>query len=148
MLILEKIDLKFKEALRSKDETILNPLRMLKSTIKNKEIESGRNLSEEEVINVLYSEIKKRKESAELYSKAGRIDLSAKEEAEVSILSELLPAQLGEDELSKIISAAIAEVNATAMSDMGRVMSNVMPKVAGKASASDISKKVSQLLGK
>lgn len=147
MSIVEKIDLKFKEALKSKNDFILNPLRMLKSTIKNKEIDSHQDLSDEGIVGILYSEIKKRKESAELYRKASRNDLSEKEEKEIEILSEFLPKQLDDNELSEIVSAAISETGATSMSDIGKVMANVMPKVKGQASGSDISKKVSQLLG-
>ncbi len=147
MSILGKIDLKFKEALKSKDENILNPLRMLKSTIKNKEIENHSSILDDEIVHIIYSEIKKRKESADLYAKAGRADLSEKEEKEVSILSEFLPKQLNDDELSEIVSLAIKEVGASSMADMGKIMANVMPKVKGRAAGSDISKKVSQLLG-
>lgn len=148
MSIVENLDIKFKEALKSKDDVMLNTLRMFKSTIKNKEIEIRKPLSDDEIVDILYFEIKKRKESADLYKNAGRVDLEEKETAEIVILSSFLPKQLNEDELTDIVSSSIKEVGASSMADMGKVMANVMSKVKGQASGSDISKKVSQLLGK
>jgi hypothetical protein len=148
MSILENIDFKFKEALKSRNEMVLNPLRMLRSIIKNKEIETHNDIQDKDIVDILYSEIKKRKESSDLYKKAGREDLSSKEEAEIKIISEFLPEQLSDDDLTKFVSLAITEVGASSLSDMGKIMANVMPKIKGKASGADISKKVSQLLGK
>ncbi|NTU69272.1 GatB/YqeY domain-containing protein [bacterium] len=146
--IFDEINLQLNESLKSRNEVILASLRMLKSVLKNKEIEKKTPLTDNEIIDVLYSEIKKRKESAELYKKAGRKDLSDKEEGEIKIISGFLPKQLDDDELTNIVSSAIAEVGATSPADMGKIMAVVMPKVKGEASGFQVSQKVLKLLNK
>ena len=162
MNLREKIDQDFKEAFKSKNESQLSTLRLLLAALKNKEVEKRTRLSkseaiekleelsklsEEEIIEVISSEIKKRRDAAEQYKKGGRSELAAKEEEEIKILTVYLPEQLGEEELTRIIKAAIAETGASSPKDMGRLMGALMPKVKGKADGSLVSKIVKEQLG-
>ncbi len=138
----QRIDQDTKEALKSKDSLRLSVLRMLKSEIKYKEIDKSSELSDDEVISVLSSSIKKRKDSIQQFEKGGRDDLASREKAELELVLKYLPEQLTEEELSQIISQTIEETNATGPSDLGKVMKQVMPKVLGRADG----KKVNQMV--
>jgi uncharacterized protein YqeY len=138
----KRIDQDLKAALKNKDSVRLNVLRMMKSEIRYKEIDLGSELSDDEVILVLSSSIKKRKDSIQQFEKGGRDDLVSKERAELDVIHKYMPEQLTEEELSEIISQAIGEVNATGPSDLGKVMKQIMPNVRGKADG----KKVNQLV--
>lgn len=138
----QRIDQDTKEALKNRDSLRLNVLRMLKSEIKYKEIELGSELSDDEVISVLSSSVKKRKDSIQQFEKGGRDDLASKEKAELELVLKYLPEQLTEEELSQIINQAIKETNAIGSSDLGKVMKQVMPKVRGRA----VGKKVNQMV--
>lgn len=135
-----------KEALKSKDTLTLNVLRMLKSEIRYKEIERGSELSDDDVISVLSSAIKKRKDSIQQFEKGGRDDLASKEKQELTVVAKYMPEQLGEEELSQIVSQAISEEGATGASDLGKVMKLVMPKVRGRADGKKINQMVSSQL--
>lgn len=147
MGMFEKIADDLKSSMKAKDELRLSVLRMLKSAAKNKEIEKMAALTDDDVIGVITSMIKQRRDSAEQFAKAGRAELADKENKEISILQEYLPAQMGEDELVGIIKAAMAESGAKAPGDMGKVMKIIMPKVKGKADGKLVNEKVKQLLG-
>jgi uncharacterized protein YqeY len=142
----QKIDQDTKEALKKKDSLRLNVLRMLKSEIKYKEIELGSELSDDEVISVLSSSVKKRKDSIQQFEKGGRDDLVAREKAELELIFKYLPAQLTEEEISQIINQAIKETEATGPSDLGKVMKLVMPKVRGRAEGKRVNQMVSSQL--
>ena len=131
--IKSKIDQDIKEALKAGNNLKLGVLRMLKSEIKYKEIDKGSELSDDEVISVLSSSVKKRKESIEQFGKGGRDDLVSREKAEVEVVMKYMPEQLTEERLSRIIHLAIQETNATGPSDLGKVMKSIMPQVKGKA---------------
>jgi uncharacterized protein YqeY len=131
-----------KRALLSKDKVKLTVTRLLRSEIKYKEIEKGADLSDEDVIAVLSSSVKRHKDSIEQFGKGGREDLVAQEKAELELIREYMPKQLEEGELSQVVDEAIREVNASAVSDLGRVMKVLMPKVMGRADG----KKVNQLV--
>ena len=135
-----------KEALKSKDTLTLNVLRMLKSEIRYKEIERGSELSDDDVISVLSSAIKKRKDSIQQFEKGGRDDLASKEKEELAVVTKYMPEQVSEEELSQIISQAISEVGATGASDLGKVMKLVMPKVRGRADGKKVNQMVSSQL--
>ena len=135
-----------KEALKSKDTLTLNVLRMLKSEIRYKEIERGSELSDDDVISVLSSAIKKRKDSIQQFEKGGRDDLASKEKEELAVVTKYMPEQVSEEELSQIISQAISEEGATGASDLGKVMKLVMPKVRGRADGKKINQMVSSQL--
>jgi len=142
----QRIDQDTKEALKKKDSLKLNVLRMLKSEIKYKEIELGSELSDDGVISVLSSSVKKRKDSIQQFEKGGRDDLVAREKAELEVILNYLPEQLTDEELSQIINHAIKEINATGSSDLGKVMKQIMPEVRGRADGKKVNQMVSSQL--
>lgn len=144
----EKLKSDLKEAQKSRDSLKTDTLRLLFSEIKNKEIDLHRELEDEEIISLLTTQIKKRKEAAALYEKGGRKDLHEKEGAEAAFLETYLPEQVGEEELRKRIEEIIAEVGAQGPGELGKVMKVVIPEFKGKADGSAIKNLVSELLGK
>lgn len=162
MSIKEKINSDLKEALKNKEELKISVLRGINSALKNKEIEKRTKISkeekdtakleklslltEEEVVEVLLSEAKKRKDAIEEFKKGNRMDLAEKEEKELKILEEYLPEQMSEEEIKEEAKRAIEEVKAIGPRDMGRVMSVLMPKLKGKADGKTVSKIVNDLL--
>jgi len=119
-------------AMKAKDSGRLSALRMLKAAIMNKGVEKGRDLDDQEVLQVVNALVKQRRDSIEQFKNAGRTDLVDKESAELVILSAYLPPAAGQDEIDAAVAAAIAETGATSAKDMGKVMKAVMPKLAGK----------------
>ncbi|MDO8573816.1 MAG: GatB/YqeY domain-containing protein [Candidatus Daviesbacteria bacterium] len=134
-----KIKSDLKQAQLSRDEIKVSTLRLFLSEIKNKEIESGETLSDEDIVSVCQREIKKRKEAAAAFRSGGREDSALKEEAELKILEGYLPAQITNEELTKIVSDIITELGASGMVDMGKVIGAVMGKVKGKADGATVS---------
>lgn len=146
----EKITEDMKTAMRAKDTTALNTIRMLKSSIKNAAIEKGgadAELDDAEVTNVVRKEVKKRQDSIEQYESAGRPELAEKEKEEIEILNRYLPEPLSEAEIEKIVDEAIAETGATSRKDMGQVMKVVQEKTAGRADGKTLSQAVMAKLG-
>ena len=134
MSLREQIPEDLKAALKSRNSLELTVLRMLQSAIKNREIENNKKeLSDEEVVGVIGTEIKKRREAAKEFEKVGRADAAADEMAEVEVLLKYMPEQMGEEEIRTLVSEAIKQSGAVGMRDMGKVMKEVMPKVKGKA---------------
>jgi uncharacterized protein YqeY len=121
-------------------------LRLIVSSLKSAEKDLQRPLSDEEELQVLQRERKKRQEAAQAFRDAGREEQAAGEEAELAILEEFMPEPLSEDELERIVDDAIAENKATNMRDMGRVMADVMPQIAGRADGSAVSQLVREKL--
>ena len=125
-----------KEAMKAKNERKLGTLRMVNSTIKNADIEArGQGkppLSDAELLSVLQKMIKQRQEAVELYDRGGRAELAAQERAEIAIISAYLPKQMSEDEVKAAIGAAIAEINAAGIKDMGKVIGVLKAKYAGQ----------------
>ena len=119
-------------AMKAKDPARLSALRMLKAAVMNKGVEKGRDLDDAEVLQVVASLVKQRRESIEQFANAGRTDLVEKETAELSVLSQYLPAAASAEEIEAAVAAAIAETGAASPKDMGKVMKAVMPKLAGK----------------
>jgi hypothetical protein len=146
----EKISLDLKNALKDKKAVDLSVLRMLQSAIRNKEIEKKKRegLNDEEVIEVVISEIKKRKEAVTEYLKAQRQDLAEKEEFEIEVLMSYMPKQMEEGEIREEVKKAIQEVGATTQTDIGRVMKIIIPKLKGKADGAVINKIVREELEK
>lgn len=130
---LEQISKELLDAMKQKDPVRTSTLRMLVSAIRYKEVEKKRSLQEGEILDVIQSEAKRRKESIDEYSKANRADLASKEESELNVLKVYLPSALSEAELKSIIQAAIASVGAKTPQDMGKVMSAIMPQIKGRA---------------
>lgn len=151
-MLYQKIISELKEAMKSGDSFRTGVLRMLLSALHNKEIEKkGKGLesvlSDNEIADVLFKESKKRKEAGDIYSKAGRSDLFEKEVKELEIIKRYLPEQLGEEEIEKIVKAAIEKVGAKDAKDFGKVMAEAMKELKGRADASSISEMVKKNLG-
>lgn len=130
-----------KTAMRAKDRERLGTLRMIISTLKNKRIETQVDLTEDDILTVLSTETKKRREAAEAYRKGDREDLAEIEDAELLIIAEYLPAQMTDDEVSTLIDGLIADTGAVSKRDMGKVMGRMMPQIKGRfdgARAKDI----------
>lgn len=142
----KRIDQNMKEALKSKDSVRLGVLRMLKSEIRYREIDKGSELTDDDVISVLSSAIKKRKDSIQQFEKGGRDDLASKEKQELAVVTEYMPEQLSQEELSQIINQAISEEGATGPSDLGKVMKLIMSKVRGRADGKLVNQMVSSQL--
>ena len=119
--------------MKNKDAVRTSTLRMLISAIRYKEVEKKKALAESDVLDVIQSEAKRRKESIEEYTKAGRADLASKEEAELNVLKVYLPQPLSEAELKAMIQSAIKSSGAKTPQEMGKVMSVIMPQIKGRA---------------
>jgi uncharacterized protein YqeY len=119
-------------AMKAKNAARLSALRMLKAAIMNKSVEKGRDLEDPEVLQVVSSLVKQRRDSIEQFSKAGRTDLVDKETAEVAVLEQYLPPAATAEEIDAAVVAAITETSASSPKDMGKVMKAVMPKLAGR----------------
>lgn len=151
MSLKEEIQSDLKQALKEKDTERCSVLRMLWAAIQNMEIQKRKKeegLTDEEIVEVISSEVKKRKESAQQYGDANRKDLAQKEEEEITILQKYLPEQLSEEEIRRLVKEAIGEVGASDPSQMGKVMGALMPKVKGRAEGGLVSKIVQEELSK
>ncbi len=120
-------------AMKSRDSVRTNVLRGLKSELMYKEIDVGRDLSDEECVGVIRAAVRKRQDAIDAFKKAGRADRAAEEEKELAVIKEYLPQELSADELGELIDEVIAEVNASGPKDFGAVMKGAMAKVAGRA---------------
>jgi uncharacterized protein YqeY len=132
MPLSDKVNTDITAAMRAKDAARLSALRMLKAAIMNRGVEKGRELEDAEVLQVVSSLVKQRRDSVDQFSKAGRTDLVEKETAEIAVLEEYLPPAASADDIEAAVAAAIAESGAASPKDMGKVMKAVMPKLAGK----------------
>ena len=147
MSLKEQLLSDLKGAMKQRDALRLNTIRSVTSEIKNQEINSRSELSDDEVLSIVTSQIKKRKEAADLFKKGGRPELSDKEDSERSVLETYLPEQVSEADIRLRIAEVIAESNASSLRDMGKVMKTVVPEFKGKADNSLIKNIVSELLG-
>jgi uncharacterized protein YqeY len=148
MLLRDKVNADIASAMKAKSAARLSALRMMKAAITNKGVEKGHDLDDAEVLQVLASLVKQRRDSIEQFSKAGRTDLVAKETAEIAVLEEYLPPAASPEEIDAAVAAAIAETGAASPKDMGKVMKAVMPKLAGKhADGRTINEAVRRKLG-
>ena len=135
-----------KMAMKARDELKVSTLRLARSSIKNSEIEKGRDLTDEEILETLSRESKRRREAIDSYEKAGRLELAEKERTELAILSEYLPKQLDESEIEKITREVAAEVGAVGPGDKGRLMGAIMPRLKGKADGKLVNLVVERIL--
>ena len=163
MNLKEKINQNLKEAMKQKDELRLSVLRMLLSAMNNKsiekrtrlaksgvaeeELEKASELSEEEILEVVRSEGKKRRDAVEGFSKGGRGDLAEKESQELKILEEYLPQELSGEEIEKTVKDVVASIGVVTQKDFGRVMGEVMKKIKGQASGDKVGAAVKKILG-
>ncbi len=146
MSLIEEIEDELKDAMRERDAERRDALRLILNSLKNSQKELQRPLSEDEELQVLQRERKKRLEAAEAFRSGGREEQAEAEERELEILEEFMPEPLSEEEIEEIVDDAIAEVGATSMADLGRVMADVMPQVAGRADGSQVSQIVREKL--
>ena len=135
MNLSDKVNTDITAAMKAKDAARLSALRMLKAAITTKGVEKGRDLEDAEVLQVVSSLVKQRRDSVDQFSKAGRTDLVDKETAEIVILEAYLPPAASPEDIDAAVAAAIAETGASSPKDMGKVMKAVMPKLAGKNAA-------------
>lgn len=148
MSLKEQIPNDIKNALRNKSTVELSVLRMLQSAIHNKEIDNKVELSDEQVIEVVSSEVKKRRDAASEFEKVNRPDAAQKEKEEIEILLKYMPEQLNEDQIREEVAKAIEESMADGLKDLGKVMKIIMPRMKGKADGKLVNSMVRDLLEK
>jgi uncharacterized protein len=132
MTVLERIQSQMAESMRSKDTLRLSVLRMMKSALHVKAVEKMKALDDSEVVAVLNSLVKQRKDSADQFRNGNREEMALKEEAEIKIIEEYLPAAAGDEDILRAVDEAIQETSATSIKDMGKTMKAVMARLAGK----------------
>lgn len=147
MEIREQLMADVKEAMKSKDQLKLNTLRFLQAAVKNREIELRPNaITSDEVMGVIKKLVKQRKESIEQYQNGGRQDLADQEAAELKVLEGYLPAQMGRDQIEKVVTEVIAALGAKTVKDMGPVMKEVVSRTAGTADNKTVSELIKSKL--
>jgi uncharacterized protein YqeY len=146
MTLIGEIEDELKDAMKARDAERRDALRLILNALKSSEKELQRPLSEEEELQVLQRERKRRVEAAEAFRSGGREEQAAAEDFELEVLEEFMPEPLSEDEIEEIVDDVIAEVGATSMADLGRVMADVMPQIAGRADGSQVSQIVREKL--
>ncbi|GAK39635.1 GatB/YqeY domain-containing protein [Paenibacillus urinalis] len=146
MNLSERLNEDMKQAMKSQDKFTLSTIRLVRSTIKNLEIDLKRTLDDNEVLDILSREIKQRKDALQEFDKAGRTELAENAKAEIDIISKYLPSQLTEEEIKVIVQQTIQETGASSKAEMGKVMSALLPKVKGKADGKLVSQAVQQFL--
>ena len=146
MALKEKITVDMQDAMRSKDSEKLNAIRLLQSSIKQKEVDDRVEIDDTMILNIIEKMLKQRRDSIEAFKKANRDDLVAKEEFEVQLLQTYMPEPLSSDDVEKEIDSAIKAKDAKSMKDMGAVMSAVKLKVSGRANMAEVSQKIKEKL--
>jgi hypothetical protein len=144
--LIGRLEDELKQATLARDAERRDTLRLILNSLRGAEKELQRPLRDEEELQVLQRERKRRQEAAEAFREGDREEQAAKEEAELAVLEEFMPSQLGDEDLEEIIDDVIAEVGATSVRDLGRVMADVMPQVAGRAEGSRVSQIVREKL--
>jgi len=146
MALKEKITVDMQDAMRSKDSEKLNAIRLLQSSIKQKEVDDRVEIDDTMILNIIEKMLKQRRDSIEAFKKANRDDLVAKEEFEVQLLQTYMPEPLSSEDVEKEIDGAIKAADAKSMKDMGTVMNAVKLKVSGKANMAEVSQKIKEKL--
>ena len=146
MALKEKITVDMQDAMRSKDSEKLNAIRLLQSSIKQKEVDDRVEIDDTMILNIIEKMLKQRRDSIEAFKKANRDDLVAKEEFEVKLLQTYMPEPLSSEDVEKEIDCAIKAADAKSMKDMGAVMSAVKLKVSGRANMAEVSQKIKEKL--
>lgn len=149
MSLKEQLRTDLTAAMKARDEVRSSTLRMVLTAITNAEVagKQARELSDDDIIGVLSTEVKKRREAAVAFSAGGRAEQAAKETAEAAVIIEYLPAQLSPEEISELVAAAIAQTGAADMKAMGKVMGVVTPQVRGRADGGAVAAEVRRQLG-
>jgi uncharacterized protein YqeY len=146
MSLIARIEEELKAAMRAQDRERTDTLRLTLASLRAAEKEVQRPLKEDEELHVLQRERKRRMEAAEAFRDGGREEQAAKDARELALIQEFMPEPIGEEELEQIIDDAIAETGATSLRDLGRVMADVLPQVAGRADGSTVSQLVREKL--
>ncbi len=146
MALKDRLDADMKTAMKAKETLRLGVIRMVRSAIKYREIEIGKPLEDADVLAVLASEVKRRRDAVEQYRAGGRADLAEKEEAEIAVLRAYQPEQLGPEELAAKVDEVIGRLGAKGPKDMGAVMKALLPEVQGRAESRAVSELVKQRL--
>ncbi len=146
MTLIAHIEAELTDAMRARDRERADALRLTLAALRAAEKELQRPLAENEELQVLQRERKRRVEATEAFRAAGREEQAAAEERELAVIEEFMPAPIDEEELERIVDDAIAETGATSLRDLGRVMADVMPQVAGRADGSEVSRLVREKL--
>ena len=146
MSLLRRFDDDLRQALKASERSKVSVIRMVKAAVKNAQIEKGRELTDEEIISVLSTMAKQRRESIEQFTRGSRADLVRNEEQELGILQSYMPQQLGNDEIERMIHDAIRESSAAGTQDMGKVMRILMPRIKGLADGKYVNQRVKELL--
>jgi len=142
----ERLVDEMKQAMRSSDKVRLSTIRMIRTAVKNKEIELRKQLDDEEIQRVIQGMLRRNEESIEQFRLGGRMDLVDKESQEADILKSFLPQALSTEEILKVIDESIQETQASSLKDLGKVMKSVMPKLTGKADGKVINQLVKEKL--
>lgn len=148
MSIAQRLTEAMKEAMKAKQPLRLGVIRLIRTAIKNAEIDKKAEMTDADIISVMSTLLKQRRESAQIYRDNDRIDLAEKEEQEIEVLQEFLPQQLSADELKQLVEATITEVGATSMKEMGMVMKKVTAQTVGRADGRLVSELVKSCLSK
>ena len=146
MALKEKITVDMQDAMRSKDSEKLNAIRLLQSSIKQKEVDDRVQIDDTMILNIIEKMLKQRRDSIEAFKKANRNDLVEKEEFEVRVLQAYMPEPLSLEDVEKEIDRAIKAIDANSMKDMGLVMNAVKLKVSGRANMAEVSQKIKEKL--
>jgi hypothetical protein len=146
MSLIKELESELERAMKERDTVRRDALRLILSSLRSAEKELQRPLHDDEELQVLQRERKKRIEAVDAFRSAGREEKAEAEEAELEVLEEFMPEPLSEEELEEIVDDAIAETGATSLRDLGRVMADVMPQIAGRADGSAVSQLVREKL--
>lgn len=146
MSLEERLVEEMKAAMKSNEKLRLSTIRMIRSTMKNKEIELRKPLNDEEIQKVIQGMVRKGEESLDQFKLGGRTDLVEKESKEIEILKSFLPQSLTHEEILKIIDQTIEETQSTSLKDLGKVMKALMPKLQGKADGKQVNQLVKERL--
>lgn len=146
MSLKERLMNDLKTAMKTKDKLLKDTVTMVRAAIKQKEVDERRELSEEDVLDIITKQVKQKRSSIEDFKKGGRDDLAEQAENEIELLMNYLPSQLSEEEVEAIVKEAVETTNASTMKDMGKVMGALMPKVKGRADGNLVSQLVKKHL--
>jgi hypothetical protein len=146
MSLEERLLDEMKQAMKTSDKLRLSTIRMIRTAVKNKEIEQRQKLDDDSIVRVIQGMVRKGEESIEQFKLGGRVDLVEKETKEIEILKSYLPKPLSQEEILKIIDQTIEETKASSLKDLGKVMKSVMPKLGGRAEGAVINQLVKERL--
>lgn len=147
MSLSERLNEDMKSLMKSGDKFALSVVRMLRSAVKNAEIDARKTLDDAAVLDILTREVKQRRDAMQEFEKAGRADLVEQAKAELEVIQRYMPKPLTEEELARLVEETIRETGAASKADMGKVMSALMPKVKGRADGKQVNAAVQRLLG-